>query len=165
MASYSPEFREKIARQLLPPYNRSVASMSRESGVSEPTLHAWKKQVRQQAQPDAAPASNVSSTGAFNAKARLGAIVATAAMNEIERSAWCREQGLYVHQLDAWRQAFESMDNAASPAERRQTAQQRKHISGLQKELARKDKALAEAAALLVLSKKAQALWDMDVAA
>ena len=39
------------------------------------------------------------------------------------------------------------------------------HISGLQKELARKDKALAEAAALLVLSKKAQALWDMDVAA
>lgn len=83
-------------------------------------------------------------------------------MNEMERSAWCREQGLYVQQLDSWRQAFESMDDAGPRKSRSNTAQERKNLAKLQKELERKDKALAEAAALLVLSKKAQAIWGVD---
>ncbi len=108
MPYYPQEFKEKTTRQLLPPHSRSVASVSRETGVSEPTLYAGRKQFEQQAQPAGAPREGAHN---WNAKARLGAVIATAAMNELERSAWCREQGLYVHELDAWRQAFESMDD------------------------------------------------------
>ncbi|MBS0506113.1 MAG: transposase [Proteobacteria bacterium] len=141
MPYYAQEFKEKTTRQLLPPHSRSVASVSRETGVSEPTLYAWKKQFGQQAQPAAPQGSSRS----WNAKARLGAVIATAAMNETERSAWCREQGLYVHELDAWRQAFEGMDDDKAHASRSNMAQQRKSLAKLQKEIERKDKALAEA--------------------
>ena len=166
MPNYSPESKEKTARQLLPPHSRSVASVSRETGVSEPTLYAWKKQFQERA---AAPSVSAAPACTYNAKARLGSVIATAAMNEAERSAWCREQGLYPEQLDAWRQAFESMDDEGKPSTRtskagQQTAVERKSVQRLQKELARKDKALAEAAALLVLSKKAQAIWGVDEA-
>ena len=158
MPYYAQEFKEKTARQLLPPHSKSVASVSRETGVSEPTLYAWKKLFGQQAQP-AAPDGGARSC---NAKARLNAVIATAAMNELERSAWCREQGLYVHELDAWREAFEGMDDGGPHASRSDMARERKRVSRLQKELERKEKALAEAAALLVLSKKAQAIWGVD---
>ena len=166
MPNYSPEFKEKTARQLLPPHSRSVASVSRETAVSEPTLYAWKKQFQEQARAASAPAAPACT---YNAKARLGAVIATAAMNGVERSAWCREQGLYPEQLDAWRQAFEGMDDEGQPHVRAskagpQAAAERKSVQRLQKELARKDKALAEAAALLVLSKKAQAIWGVDEA-
>ena len=66
------------------------------------------------------------------------------------------------YSLDSWRQAFESMDDAGPRKSRSNTAQERKSLAKLQKELERKDKALAEAAALLVLSKKAQAIWGVD---
>lgn len=159
MPYYAQEFKEKITRQLLPPHSRSVASVSRESGVSEPALYAWKKQWQEQAQPAPAPLGDSRS---WDAKARLQAVIATAAMNEAQRSAWCREHGLYVDQLDAWRQAFERMDDDAPHASRSEIARERKSVNRLQKELARKDKALAEAAALLVLSKKAQAIRGVD---
>ena len=159
MPYYAQEFKEKTARQLLPPHSKSVASVSRETGVSEPTLYAWKKQFAQQVQPAGAPRESAPS---WNAKDRLNAVIATAAMNELERSAWCREQGLYVHELDAWREAFEGMDDGGPHASRSDMARERKRVSRLQKELERKAKALAEAAALLVLSKKAQAIWGVD---
>ena len=142
-----------------PPHSKSVASVSRETGVSEPTLYAWKKQFAQQVQPAGAPRESAPS---WNAKDRLNAVIATAAMSEMERSAWCREQGLYVEQLDTWREAFEGMDDDKAQASRSNTARERKSLAKLQKELERKDKALAEAAALLVLSKKAQAIWGVD---
>ena len=164
MPYYAQEFKEKTARQLLPPHSKSVASVSRETGVSEPTLYAWKKQFAQQVQPAGAPREGAPREGApsWSAKDRLNAVIATAAMSEMERSAWCREQGLYVEQLDAWREAFEGMDDDKAQASRSNTARERKGLAKLQKELERKDKALAEAAALLVLSKKAQAIWGVD---
>lgn len=79
-------------------------------------------------------------------------------MNEVERSAWCREHGLYAEQLDVWKAAFEGMDEI-SAVTRSELAQARKDKRDLQKELQRKEKALAETAALLALSKKARAIW------
>jgi len=80
-------------------------------------------------------------------------------MNEVQRSEYCRQHGLYPEQLDAWKAAFESLEPDSEPASKADLAQQRKKLRHLEKEILRKDKALAEAAALLVLSKKAQAIW------
>lgn len=84
----------------------------------------------------------------------------THAMAPTQLHAWCREKGLFEHQLKAWGEAFCS---ATVPESREAKTALRdlqvKH-DGLQRELRRKEKALAEAAALLVLQKNFQALWE-----
>jgi|TARA_R110000796_G_C14512492_1_gene430018 transposase len=154
--SYSPEFKEQTVKKMMPPSNQSVAQLSRETGVSEPTLYAWKKQF--QTRGFVVPAKP-SSPDRWDARAKLAAVIQTAPMNEAERSTYCREYGLYPEQLEAWKEAFESMDAGGHPADRTQLVAERKKSRALEKELLRKERALAEAAALLTLSKKARAIW------
>jgi transposase len=95
----------------------------------------------------------------WTAAARLQAVIVTAAMDETARSAWCREQGLFLAELNAWkRDAIAGLGEprAASAVEARQD---RRRVKELERELHRKDKALAETAALLVLSKKLSAVF------
>ena len=86
------------------------------------------------------------------------AMLETNAMAPVQLSAWCREKGLFEHQLQSWRDAFcTAGESRQAKAALREL--QLKH-EGLQRELRRKEKALAEAAALLVLQKKFHALWE-----
>ena len=83
-------------------------------------------------------------------------------MNEAELAEYCRRKGLYVEQIAAWRKAcLQANSNRAAQAkeQREQGKKDRKQIKKLERELHRKEKALAEAAALLVLQKKAQTIW------
>jgi hypothetical protein len=90
-------------------------------------------------------------------------VVETAVLNEAERGEYCRQRGRYPEQLQAWRRACEQA-NAGKAASRPKNEAQadKRRIQDLERELRRKDKALAEAAALLVLRKKAQAIWGKD---
>ena len=159
MARYSPELKEQIVRKMMPPNSQSVASIHRETGISMPSLYAWKKQCRERG---FVVPNKPTSAERWDAKAKLAAVIHTALMNESERSAYCREHGLYVEQLETWKAAFEAMDANAEPATKAQLTQARKQNRQLAKELLRKERALAEAAALLTLSKKAQAIWGTD---
>jgi hypothetical protein len=88
-------------------------------------------------------------------------VFTTAAMNEAAKSAWCREHGVYPGDLDKWRASCTTAlsnpdDVRASP---QATRADRKRIKELERDLLRKDRALAETAALLVLSKKVAAIF------
>lgn len=158
MTRYSPEFKEQVVRKMMPPSNQSVASIHRETGISTPSLYAWKRHFQEKG--CVVPAKTSQPDGWDN-KAKLAAVIETALMNEAERSTYCRERGLYVEQLDAWKTAFEQANGpgtVVSPA----LLAERKKTRALEKELQRKEKALAEVAALLTLSKKAQAIWGTD---
>lgn len=159
MAVYSAELKDQIVKKMMPPNSQSVAVISRDTGISSPTLYAWKKQF--QARGFVVP-KKPSKADQWDAKAKLAAVVQTVSMNETERSTYCREHGLYVEQLDAWKQAFETMDPADGPVSKADLAAARRQNRRLEKELRRKEKALAEAAALLTLSKKANAIWGTD---
>ena len=159
MSSYSSEFKEQVVKKMMPPHNQPVSDLSAELGVAPATLYRWKNQYR--AKGFVVP-SKKSLPDKWDAKAKLAAVIKTAAMNEAERSEYCRASGLYVEQLDSWRESFESMDVAASPKDKADLARERKRVKKLEKELKRKDRALAETAALLVLSKKAQAIWGIQ---
>jgi hypothetical protein len=133
----------------LPPESAAIDLVSREVGISVTTLE------RANALANGAAAGSQRWTAA----ARLEAVIVTAAMDEAARSAWCREQGLYPAELDAWKQ-----DAVAGLGEPRATSavearQDRRRVKELERELHRKDKALAETAALLVLSKKLAAVF------
>lgn len=98
----------------------------------------------------------------WTAAARLQAVITTAAMDESQRSAWCRENGVYPSELEQWKENAitalnEAPEERASPQETRDS---RKRIKELERDLRRKDKALAETAALLVLSKQLQAIFQ-----
>lgn len=161
MRTYSRELKEQLVKKLLLEGGPSVAALSRETGVGESTLFAWKKRFREQGSLASVALAPGPVGGAGN-RDKLGAVIATATMNAVERSAYCREHGLHVEQVDAWRQAFEAADLRSGPTGRLELTRARQRVHALEKELCRKDRALAEVAALLALSKKAQALWGTD---
>ena len=138
--------------RLLPPESAPLEAVAREVGVSADTLERWRSQAL------AKPAAE----RIWTAAARLEAVIATAAMDEAARGAWCRAEGVYPQQLQQWRDG--ATQALADPEEARASPQQTKHdrrrIKELERELRRKDKALAEAAALLVLSKKVEAIFN-----
>jgi hypothetical protein len=83
-------------------------------------------------------------------------------MNESERAEYCRKRGLYPEQLAAWRRACEQANDWAEQRNQEHAKadrDQRRKMRDLERELQRKEKALAETAALLTLSKKARAIW------
>ncbi len=94
---------------------------------------------------------------------RLNIVVACGSFNDEKLSEYCREQGIYPHHVRQWKLDFVSgnsvKEKAVSPSELKILRHENK---ALKKELNRKDKALAETAALLVLQKKVQAIWGND---
>ncbi|MFT0533169.1 transposase [Castellaniella hirudinis] len=94
----------------------------------------------------------------WTADRRLQALLDTNGLAPEDLNAWCRERGIFAHQLQAWKAEF------CLPAKPSTQAGELRKLKGelasLQRELTRKDKALSEAAALLVLQKKYQALWE-----
>ena len=156
---YSAERKEAVLKKMLPPNNRSIREIAEQEGISEATLYNWRKAARSEGR--LLPDGDQTPAG-WTAADKFAAVVETAALNEAELSAWCRERGLYPEQLQLWRQACEQANDwDRTQNERlkqvRKSDQQR--LKELERELKRKEKALAETAALLVLSKKAEAIW------
>ena len=138
--------------RLLPPESAAVEVVAREIGIGAQTLERWRSDALARA----------ARGRAWTAAARLDAVLATAAMDEAGKSAWCRANGVYPQELAAWRLA--ATQALAEPEEARAspqaTKEDRRRIKELERELRRKDKALAETAALLVLSKKVGAIFN-----
>lgn len=163
MKSYSPERKAAILKKLLPPLNMSVAELSRQENISNVTLYAWRKQTQERGH---VVPGNQLSPEQWSAEAKVGVVAETLTLSEVELNEYCRKKGLFPEQVKVWKEAcLQSQRPAAakssrSPAEREETRQDKKRIRSLEKELHRKDRALAEAAALLVLRKKLNAFWD-----
>ena len=113
------------------------------------------------------PASEKAPEG-WSSADKFTVVLESAGLNATELGAFCRERGLYSEQVDRWRQAAQdananSMLTMADQKDLEKRHQQdQREIKRLQQELRRKDKALAEAAALLMASKKIQAYWGED---
>ena len=133
--------------------------MPRRKGISEATLYNWRKAARAEGRllPDGDPTPK-----GWTAADKFAAVIETAALNEAELSAWCRERGLYPEQIRRWRRACEQAndwDRTQNERLRQTRKADRQRLKELERELKKKEKALAETAALLVLSKKAEAIW------
>ena len=159
MPHYNEEFKEQAVRKMMPPNALSVAQVSRETGVSDATLYNWRNRFRYEGKAVPADPSNPENWSGEN---KLAVVIETAALNEEELAQYCRSKGLYVEQIQGWREAAAAGAETQRPlsrAERKELQLERKKSRRLAKELRRMEKALAETAALLVLQKKAQAIW------
>ena len=157
MPRYSDERKQAILSKLLPSLNLSIAEVSRHEGIGLQTLYNWRAQAREQGHP---MPSNKRFPDDCSSETKLATVIETAALNEAELSEYCRSKGLYVEQIKAWRANALQGFSSSKPQSLKDKCQQQTDRKQLTRELARKEKALAETAALLVLRKKLEAFWE-----
>jgi len=167
---YSEGFKARMVQKMLDPAAMSACGLSRETGVPQGTLSRWLRKARM--------VNGVSKHGTnptghgdpaarrpqdWSADEKLEAVIQASSLNEEELGAFLREKGLHEADLVAWRKTVLTASRSALSGERRRKSRkptkEGRRIRELEKELDRKEKALAEAAALLVLKKKVQQIW------
>ena len=140
----------------------SISALARETGICEGTLYRWREKTPihgADANPVKKPIEKQS------ASQKLATVVATAVMNEAERAEYGRGHGVYPQEVERWRQVCEQALGAgvvSAKQLREAKLTDQKRIRELERELRRKDSALAETAALLTLRKKAAAIWGNE---
>jgi len=155
--TYSVEFKEQALSKVLQRGSRTVGAVADELNVNVLTLRNWMRGT--------AAANRSSSSGHarrpedWPLEERLMALQESHGLADEALNGWCRERGLFAHHLVQWRADFCA---GGATASRRESAQEVRDLKQanvqLQRELKRKEQALAEAAALLVLQKKYRAL-------
>ena len=152
---YSEELRAKVIERVL---GGSVTheALAEEFGVGRSTIQTWMRRYRKES--GAVVSKKDRRPGDWSREGRLEALLATHALGEQELGRWCREHGIHSHHLVQWGRELvaEGPDNKATERESRAL---REEVRSLKRELRRKDRALAETAALLVLKKKATSIW------
>ena len=140
--------------------DQTVRSIAADVGMNMGTLRGWMKvALREQKHPSGKAIPSAEWTPAQ----RLLALQESHGLGEEALNAWCRERGVFAHDLTQWRADFcESAGTAGRREDSEELRQLRLTIMQLQRDLNRKEKALAEAAALLVLQKKYRALWAAE---
>jgi len=154
MPEYSPAFKSRMLRRLVGPAAMSANALAQEVGVNQPLLSRWLRESRNVE--GMSPAKKRKWTGAE----KLRVVIAARGLSEAELGVLLRREGLHAADLAAWQTTAEAALQTGGPRARSADAQR---IHELERELRRKDAALAETAALLVLKKKVQAIWgDAD---
>jgi transposase len=156
---YSAAFKTKMVQKMLG--GRSANSLSQETGVNQSTLSKWLRDagslqaVTRRRQNDEAKTEGRRPED-WSAEEKLGAVLEARSLSGSELGEFLRRRGLHEEQLRQWEAAaVDSLRSRKAPGKSTES----KRVRELERELRRKEKALAEAAALLVLRKKAEALW------
>ena len=157
--AYSPERKEAVLKRMLPPNPIPLSTLAKEEGISEGTLYKWRMVARIQGR--LLPGADTGPEG-WSSRDKFSAVLETAALNDADLAEYCRQRGLFPEQIKAWRNACEQAndwDRARTCRATEEAKAERRRVRDLERELERKEKALAETAALLVLRKKAAAIW------
>ena len=161
MARYSQEFKvQSVEKALTRRVDQTLTTLADDLGVGYSTLQRWIRMAKENKLEQAEhPMSKERSPRDWNKAQRLEAIMHCHGMNDEQVSSYCRENGIYPHHLQEWTSEFISGNQGSEPVSRQEQKKLRQENKRLHKELKRKDRALSETAALLVLSKKCQAIW------
>lgn len=139
MTQYAAERKGSVVRRMLESPDRPIRELSQETGISVWSLYDWRKKAMKDNQLVAGksnPSGKQASSPKRTAIQKIAVVAETAAFNEAELAEYCRQQAL-----------------------REAKAVQARRIKELEREPRRKERALAETAALLTLRKKASAIW------
>jgi transposase len=159
---HSEKFKSRIVAKMVGPHAVSANALSAEVGICQPTLSRWLREAR--TVPAMAKKTRRSKDGArpqrpqdWSPEEKLRVVVEASGLSDEELGAFLRKEGLHQAQLDAWLATARSSLSARKGTKK--ASVESKRIRELERELRRKEKALAEAAALLVLQKKVRAIW------
>jgi transposase-like protein len=156
---YSQELKDSVLVRMMPPNNESIKSISDELGISEQSLYKWRQKARIDG--NATP-GNGQTSERWSSEDKFLVVLESYSMNQSELAEYCRKKGLFKEQIDAWRSVCLTANTGEINQTKRLTQelkQEKRRTSEIEKDLRKKEKALAEAAALLLLRKKARAIW------
>lgn len=167
---YTETFRARMVRRMLGPNGVTATALAQETGISQPTLSRWLRETAtframdaKDKPPPAEPPPQEAGKRVqdWTTEEKLRAVVETIGLEGEALGVYLRSRGLHREQLAQWRDSARGA--LERPPSRSRVKGEAKRIKELEGELRRKEKALAETAALLVLRKKANALWgDAD---
>jgi len=159
----STAFKLKVVeRALTRTKTETMSQIAQEYGLGYSTVTRWMSQVQQGTltEPSSIPPAKETSPQDWTAQQKWQALVTYDGLDEQAKGPYCRAQGIYSHQLDAWRAAMMStQDTEQRQRDKAEIRSLKGENKRLHRELARKEKALAEAAALMILKKKAAVLF------
>lgn len=158
---YGAGLKARMVRRMTGPQAMSATALSREAGIPQPTLSKWLREAgtvrpvqRRRPAPGTPRPAVAKRPQDWTAAEKLEAVVEASRLGEAELGEFLRARGLHREHIEQWRKAAEG--GLGRPGQRNPEA---RRVRELEKELRRKEKALAEAAALLVLKKKLDAMW------
>ena len=150
--SYSKDFKNSIRSKILSRGNRTVLEICEQEGINPRSAANW---IRPRA---IDPVMKRTKSNHWTPEQKLEALMETSALSEPELGAYLRKSGLLSTQLEEWKKEFLSSMAAAGPKKTAKDDRDQK-IKVLEREILRKDRALAEASALLILQKKVNLIW------
>ena len=158
---YNNGFKSRMVQRMAGPEGISANALSKDVGVSQSTLSRWVREthtVRSMGGTKKQSKGGGKSPRQWSAEEKLQVVLEAAGLSDDELGEFLRRKGLHTVELEEWhRLATEAL--ASQKKRGRKKSPEARRIKELEKELLRKDNALAEVAALLVLKKKAQAIW------
>lgn len=148
---FSEDFKDSVVEKIMSRGSQTITEVCRELGVSKSAVRCWISER------DRVPGmKNSKGSGQWTAEAKLDAIIKSCSLSEAEMGVFLRQEGLHSHQISEWRaEVLTALACSRKPG--RDGSGPR--IRELEKDLNRKDKALAEASALLILQKKVNLIW------
>jgi transposase len=169
---YAAAFRAKMVHRLVGPNAVSANQLAQEVGVHQSTLSRWLLDAQHRGMgtsngaerpPSASASTKETAARKKSAEDKVRLVFAAETLAAEDLGALLRREGVHDAELAAWRTTAKTAAVAALNGTARNAAParsaERKRILELERELRRKEKALAEAAALLILEKKRQAIW------
>jgi transposase len=152
LSKYSNKFKEEVVRKKLS--GRPVREISKETGVADVTIYDWVKKFQ-----DGSLSNESSSPTKYPIIDKYKLLTESFSVAEKDRGQWFRKNGVHPEHIDKWNNEIENtlLKPENYKAKYRELQEKNKK---LERELNKKDKALAEAAVLLVLKKKYLALLE-----
>lgn len=157
---YSKAFKIEAVRKVMSrSSDTSISAVARYLDLKVKTLHGWVKAMENKELRDTPTSGGSGEKNPYNwsAAERLQSIIDTAQLSPEAISEYCRKKGIFPHHIEQWKSEF--IKPKANQENDTNLRELKKEVKRLNSELNRKEKALAEAAALLMLKKKAQELW------
>jgi transposase-like protein len=164
---YSEKFKRKMVQKLAGPNAISATALSKEVDVSQTTLSKWLRNAG--VAPHAEYPKNPTRTRSamsperpedWSPEEKLKAVIEAESLTDDQLGAFLRSRGIHETHLRQWRlQMLDSLGRVVVDKKSKRSIADTRRIRSLEKELKRKEKALAETAALLVLKKKAREIW------
>ena len=141
----------------------TLDDIANEYGINQSTVGRWVRGSQQQTGGQAVVSKQEKRPQDWPVAEKLQAIIDCEHLDEEASSAYCREKGIYTHHIKQWKLAFmQTNGGSMQQADKQQLKILKEENKQLKRELNRKEKALAETAALLVLKKKVQQIWGSD---
>lgn len=158
VTEYSEAFKANMVKKMMLPGGPTASALSTTTGISQPTLSRWLRDAREKAVSSSNPPPRTPRRPIdWKPIEKLRILAETEGLEGEELGTVLRREGLHEADLVEWRQA--AMAALGSGPKASAGSPEARRVRELEKQLRRKDKALAEAAALLVLQKKVQAIW------